>query len=426
MHRPTLLLRSAWLAAALLAAAVLSSWAGPALAQGSTLVIGGALRDDNAEVWTRLVALAGGRGACISVFATASSDPAASAQAIQTQLARHGARGQTIAIAPRLPGLDAQALAAAVQDPAWVARVRGCRGVFFSGGAQERLLDTLAPGGQDSPVLAAVREVWRAGGVVAGTSSGAAVLSGIAFRDAPDPLAVMKGRLRAGREWARGFGFAPAGLLIDQHFVRRGRIARLLPLMQAQGLGLGLGVEENSAALLRGSEVEVLGARGVIVADLSQASTEPRLPAFNLRGATLHWLQSGDRFDLATRHVQTKGRRQPPSPGGDEGPEVLPDMLAEGALVQAMDRLLDSGRAELRGLSYAVRPAADDAAPDIGFEWRLWVDAGSAAWRTDAGNTLAGVRLDIAPVRMQRPLYLPLTVPLTVPLAVPLTVPTPP
>jgi cyanophycinase len=387
-------------------ALVLAAAAASALAQGSTLAIGGALRDDNHAIWQRLVQLAGGRGACVSVFATASSEPDASAASIAANLARHGARGQHIRIAPRLPGMDAQALAAAVRDPAWVARVRGCRGVFFSGGAQERLLDTLAPGGQDSPLLLAVREVWQRGGVVAGTSSGAAVLSAIAFRDAPDPLAVMKGRLRAGQEWAPGFGFSP--VLIDQHFVRRGRIARLLPLMQAQGLALGLGVEENSAALIRGTQVEVLGASGVLVADLSDAASEPRLPAFNLRGARLHWLQAGDRYDLATRQPQPVGRRLPAVGAGQAPPgtEVLPDMLGEGVLVRVMQALQDS--AALRGLSFAVRPAADDPAPDIGFEWRLWADAGTSAWRTPAGTTVLDARLDVVPVRLQQPIYVPL------------------
>jgi cyanophycinase len=390
-----------------LVALALAATPAPVLAQGSTLAIGGALRDDNHAVWQRLVQLAGGRGACVSVFATASSEPDASAANIAANLARHGARGQHIRIAPRLPGMDAQALAAAVRDPAWVARVRQCRGVFFSGGAQERLLDTLAPGGQDSPLLRAMREVWQRGGVVAGTSSGAAVLSAIAFRDAPDPLAVMKGRLRAGQEWAPGFGFAP--VLIDQHFVRRGRIARLLPLMQAQGLALGLGVEENSAALIRGTKVEVLGASGVLVADLSAASSEPRLPAFNLRGARLHWLQAGDRYDLAARQAQPAGRQLPRTAAAPENPEVLPDMLGEAVFVRAMRALQESGA--LRGVSFAVRPASDDPAPDIGFEWRLWTDDDTSAWRTAAGITVLNARLDIVPLRMQQPLYQPIAIP---------------
>ena len=157
-------------------------------AQGSTVVIGGALLDTYHAVWARLVQLAGGRGACFAVFATAAGQPDEAAAAIAANLARHGAGAEHIRVGPKISGQD---VAAAVQDPQWLNKVRDCCGVFFSGGAQERLLDTPQPAGQATPLLQAVRAVWQAGGVVAGTSSGAAVLSTLAFRDAPEPLRVM-------------------------------------------------------------------------------------------------------------------------------------------------------------------------------------------------------------------------------------------
>jgi cyanophycinase len=388
--------------------------AGLAQAQGTTVAIGGALLDSNHAVWSRLVQLAGGRGACFAVFATGAGNPDESAAAIASNLARHGARAEPIRVAPRIEGQD---IAAAARNPAWAAKVRGCRGVFFSGGAQARILDTLMPGGVDTPLLEAVRDVWRGGGVVAGTSSGAAVLSAIAFRDAGEVLAVMKGQLREGQEWARGFGFTPANVIIDQHFIRRGRIARLLPLMQTTGTPLGVGVEEDSAAIFRGDEVEVIGARGVLIADLSAATRNGRLPAFNLQGATLHWLQAGDRYDLATRRVTPGVPRatllEPLAAGFKgyhAGAPFVTDVLAEGRLVQAMARLVDSDQREGRGLAFEASPAKDDPAPELGFEWRFWVDAGTRGWLTlqPEAYSLAGVRLDIAPVRMARPLYTPL------------------
>ena len=403
-------------ASALALALALSLTAGSAQAQGITVAIGGALQDNNHAVWSRLVQLAGGRGACFSVFATAAGDPDASAAAISANLARHGAKTVHVRVSPRIAGQD---VAAEVRSERWLEAVRGCRGVFFSGGAQERLRSALRPGGQDSPLLLAVRQVWQRGGVVAGTSSGAAVLSAVAFRDAPDPLAVMKGRLREGQEWAAGFGFLPAQVLVDQHFIRRGRIARLLPLMQAQGLVLGVGVEEDSAALFQGDTVEALGRSGVLVADLTQATRNAQLPGFNLAGATLHWLQSGDRFRLEQRVVQPPPaalRAQLLQPlaaghrGYHSGPIFITELLAEGRLVQALAQLVDSDQREARGLAFAALPAADDPAPELGFEWRLWVDEGTRGWLTlqPTAVTVAGVRLDIVPVRVQRPLYVPL------------------
>ena len=397
--------------------AVLWLWAcAAAQAQGSTVVIGGALQDSNHAVWARLVQLAGGRGACFAVFATAAGQPDESAAAIAANLARHGGRAEHIRVGPRIADQD---VAAAVRNPLWLDKVRGCRGVFFGGGAQERLLDTLQPAGQPTPLLQAVRDVWQAGGVVAGTSSGAAVLSTLAFRDAPDPLRVMQGQLRAGIEWDRGFGFITSEVLVDQHFIRRGRIARLLPLMQDQNVPLGVGVEEDSAALFQHGQIEVLGTRGVLVVDLAGATRNSALPHFNLAGATLHWLQSGDRFDLARRQVQPavpqlRGTLLQPlnaaHQGYHRGPAFFADLLAEGHLVKAMARLVDSDQRELRGLAFNALPALpgkDDPAPPLGFEWRLWVDENTRGWLTLQPEiyTLSGVRLDVQPVRMAQPLY---------------------
>jgi cyanophycinase len=387
-----------WLAAA--------SAAGPVA--GTAVAIGGALRDDNHAVWNRLVELAGGPGAHFAVLATASAEPEASAAAIVANLQRHGAVAEAIPVAPLLPGID---LAAAVKDPIWVDRVRASQAVFFSGGAQARLLDTLRPGGRTTPLLAAVRAVFDGGGVVAGTSSGAAVMSETMFLDAPDPLAALKGRLRDGIEVGRGFGFVPADVVIDQHFLQRGRIGRLLPLLQSRGLPLGIGVEEDSAAVVRGNLVEVVGSRGAVVVDLGGARSDPG--AFNVQGVRLHHLAAGDRFDLQARRVSPHAGRPAPLPGtgtgtGTEEP-FYPEMLGPRVLYNAMSGLIESARPEVLGLSFEARPAADDRQPDLAFEWRLYKAADTVGWPAGGGTdaTVADLRLDVRPVRLARPLYTP-------------------
>lgn len=410
------LLRAAWLGLAVPAPALLGALPAPAQAQGTTVAIGGALLDANAEVWRRLVELAGGPGSCYAVLPAASGEPERSAATVAANLARHGGRAELLRVSPRLAD---EPVADAVRDPRWIAVLERCRGVFMTGGAQSRLLDALQPGGRASPLLDAMRALWQRGGVVAGTSSGAAVLSEVVFRDAPDPLAVMKGRLREGREWAPGFGFLPPQVVVDQHFVRRGRIARLLPLMQAQRRTLGLGVEEDSAAVVHDGVVEVLGARGVLVAELAEATHDAKLGAFNLAGARLHWLESGDRYEIAAARVLPAARKQagtrlepldPRHAGYHQGPAFYADVLGEDTIVRAMARLVDSDQRSVRGLAFAARPAEDDPAPDLGFEWRLSADGATRGWLLTGPEsyTLAGVRLDIVPVRMTRPLYTPL------------------
>ena len=85
-------------------------------------------------------------------------------------------------------------------------------------------------------------------------------------------------------------------------------LGRMLPLMLAHGMTLGVGVEEDSAAILRGDVVEVLGA-GALLVDLADAATDAKLGAFNLSNARLTYLGHGDRYDLRTRTLI-----RPPAP----------------------------------------------------------------------------------------------------------------
>jgi cyanophycinase len=87
-------------------------------------------------------------------------------------------------------------------------------------------------------------------------------MSSVMFRDAPSVIGVMKGQLRDGKEVDRGLGFVGSNLFVDQHFLKRGRFGRMIPLMLAKGYKLGLGVDENSAAIVHGDDIEVIGAKG--------------------------------------------------------------------------------------------------------------------------------------------------------------------
>ncbi len=408
-------------------------------AQGITIAVGGALQEDNQALWQHLVqrvqvAAIDARqsapsrstdrpaGDCYNIITLASSEPEAAAARVAKNLAQRGGRGEHLHLEQRVPGQSSAAtLAAAVQDPTWVERLRLCQGVYMTGGAQGRLIDALQPQGRPSALLQAMHQLWREGGVIAGSSAGTAVLSDVIFRDAPEPLAVMKGRLRSGVEWARGFAFAPTGLVLDQHAVKRGRIGRLLPLMQAQNVPLGVAVEENSAAEFQGQTMLALGGRGILIADLS-AAKQVSDKAFNVSGARLHWLEAGDRFDLVSKQVmpslakQAGTLLQPLSKthnGYLKGNWFYADMLGDGVVVTAMTRLVDGDQRELRGLSFAAIPKSDDPAPDLAFEWRLWLDEDTRGWlvTNPEGYTLSGVRLDIVPVQVQRPLYRPYTLP---------------
>jgi cyanophycinase len=392
------------------AATAIKSATGPAVA------IGGALRDDNAAVWSRLVELAGGPGARFVVLATASGDPEAAARGTIAALTAQGALAEHLRVAPELKGVD---LRQAVRDPALIDKVRAANGVFFTGGEQGRIVDTLRPDGVESPLLVAIRELQQRGGVVAGTSAGAAIMSRTMFRDPASVITLMKGPMRPGQDFDAGLGFAQSDLFVDQHFLRRGRLGRMLPLMQAHGMTLGIGVEEDSAAVLRGDQVEVLGIGGALLVDLTEAATDAKLGAFNLSNAKLTYLGHGDRYDLRTRtltpaRAKLDGQLIDPrasdfKPYQEDAPFAL-DVLAAGVVLQRMVSIVDGRATESRGLAFDASP--NPPAPrDQGFEFRFSRRADTLGWYDPVASgdayTLANIRLDVVPVRVAQPLFGP-------------------
>ncbi len=399
---------------------------------GIAVPIGGALKYDNHEVWRRLVELAGGKDARFAVFATASDDPEKSAGLIIAALNKQGAIAEHIPIAPKLTTTDVRQ---AVRDPALVAKVKASRGIYFAGGAQERITDALYESdGKPTPILTAIWDVFNQGGVVAGTSAGAAIMSTTMFRDPPEVLAILKaGRngLREGADIDRGLAFVGPEVFVDQHFLKRGRIGRMLPLMVQKGYKLGVGVDENSAVVFQGDEIEVInanGSKGALVADLEASTTDKTVSEFNLKNARLTYLDRGDRFNLKTRVVT-------PSPQKLSGRKVdavaknfspffaseafYLDIVGDTVIVNAMSHLIDSKQSTLTGLAFNPLSAKDvvnaasargkDPSAELGFEFKLRKERDSLGYFTgDFGGedyTVINIYLDITPVTMAQPLY---------------------
>ena len=397
-------------------AALLGAGAAPAQ---TAIVIGGALRMDNDAVWQRIVDEAGGPGqARFAVLATAAANPELSARLIIDALTRHGAQAEHIPVAPRLEGVDLQRN---LNDPALIGKVRASNAVFFSGGAQGFIVDTLQPGGRRTEMLDAIWEVYRRGGVVAGTSAGAAIMSRVMFRDALNVMEVMRGTLREGQEIDRGLGFVGDELFVDQHFLKRGRIGRMLPLMMAKGYRFGLGVEENSAAVVRGDRIDVIGGRGALLVDLRDARSDPTLGMFHLGGARLSYLDNGARHDLRSGATSPAARKTAagapvpiralalgqPMPSRGPVDTFQPDILGDNRIVQAMSELLQSPANEVRAMAARTRPGATEPRDRTGFVFRLYRGADTQGWIDADGNahdvTLLDVRLDVRPVRLPDP-----------------------
>ena len=171
-------------------------------------------------------------------------------------------------------------------------------GVFLTGGNQLRLSTMI--GGTE--VAKALRRRNSEGMHVAGTSAGAAFLCEhmIAFgREGASPRARIV-------TLAPGLGLTNK-VIIDQHFRQRDRIGRLLALVAGSPELLGIGIDEDTAALFSGDTLEVLGRHSVTIVDGSGAETDIHRVkghgAITVSGAVLHVLSAGNRFDLVERKL---------------------------------------------------------------------------------------------------------------------------
>ena len=400
----------------------------PSSTRGIAIILGGAVRYDNDAIWQRTVELAGGKGAKFAVLAMASEDPVKSAAAIVNVLNKHGAVAEYIPILGNFKGAGADSQKP-VRDPQFVEKIRRSDGIFFSGGAQDRITAALLDAdGRYTPALAAIWQVFQRGGVVAGTSAGAAIMSTTMFRDAPDVLKVLKFGAHDGNEIAPGLGFVGPDLFVDQHFLKRGRLGRMLPVMVQKKYRLGLGVDENSAAIVRHGEIEVIGSNGALVADLGDAVSYQVGAAFGLKGAKITLLERGDRFNINSKNVtpspqKLAGKKLDPNAAKYtpyfDAPMFHPDILGEGALSNAISNLIDNQHTESTGLAFRVPGEtmnhADDKSRDLGFEFKFRKGPDSLGYFTTAlggeNYTVINIYLDVTPVSMASPLYRPLPLP---------------
>ena len=267
-----------------------------ALAAGPVMVIGGAedkLR--HKAILSRFARFAGGADAHVVVISTASSlgDEA-------TERYRELFAGLGIT---RVSGLrpEERAEANAPEVPKLLADATG---VFLTGGNQSRL--TQVVGGTrlaDALLLAHDR-----GAVLAGTSAGASAMAShmVAFgQSGPTP----KNRMV---QLSAGLGVIQ-NVVIDQHFEQRARVGRLLALVAQSPALLGIGVDEDTCAIVHPDRtLQVVGKGAVTIVDGSHIKTDAfRGKGYRplmVSGAVLHSLPAGYWFDLRGRTLLAEPR----------------------------------------------------------------------------------------------------------------------
>ena len=240
-------------------------------ANGTLVVAGGGVTDP--AIYERFVTLAGGPEAPIVVIPTAGTGETYGDFWPGLQRLRDAGATRITVLHTR----DRQE----ADGEEFVAPLRQARGVWFSGGRQWRLVDAYL----GTRTVTEIRGVLERGGVVGGSSAGATIQGSYLVRGDTSTNTIMMG------DHTEGFGFL-ANVAIDQHLLRRNRHFDLVEVIEAHPELLGIGLDENTAIVVRGDSFEVIGSGYVAIYDSTRVVGE---------SGEFYFLAPGDRYDLSNR-----------------------------------------------------------------------------------------------------------------------------
>ncbi len=327
---------------------------------GRLAIIGGRLEADNSSVFAAMKRLCNRR---IAVIPVASDIPQEVGAEAVDSFERNGICAELLPLFWRA-GDDSDA-----NERALIERVESCGSVFFTGGDQSRIVHSLIQGGEATLLLKSIRALHAGGGLVAGSSAGAAAMSRQMILGGTSNEALSYGLVDdpdvPGLALGEGLGFFPWGV-IDQHFIARGRIGRLVVATRAAGERVGFGVDENTALIVEGERAVVRGETGVIVVDLGGARTGDDN---SVEGVNISYLDDGDEYDLRRNEILPCRDKKPVrvSKSSFRGP--APVKRCAFGIYTLLDMMLRLARADT---AYYTRDSVNS-----------WPDKGDVAWSVE-------------------------------------------
>ncbi|MCX8056011.1 MAG: cyanophycinase [Ignavibacteria bacterium] len=261
-------------------------------ATGYLVIIGGGNRTE--EIMKKIIEL-GGKAPKVLIIPNASSEPTETAQRLVEEFTKLGIQSIKTFFGDRDKA----------NDNNYVKQFADCNIVFFSGGDQNRLTKDLL----NTKLLDLIKLIYYSGGVISGTSAGAAVMSKMMItgdeyknKDSSNPFSTIEtGNVAV----AEGFGFLE-DVIIDQHFIKRKRLNRLISLVIENSDKLGIGIDESTAIVVYPDRTfEVIGESQVIVFDTSKSPDLRENERDKIGGSNIimHILLPKQKFDLNTKRV---------------------------------------------------------------------------------------------------------------------------
>jgi cyanophycinase len=243
--------------------------------RGTLIIIGGARTP--AAAFKEFVLAAGGARASIVVLPISMPAPLPAQDGMAEALKRAGVTDVTV--------LD-QRTPQAIDQPEPLAALRRATGIWFGGGRQWRFVDAY----EGTEAERQMHAVLARGGVIAGSSAGATIQGDYLVRGHPlgPQYMICEG-------YPRGMGFLP-GVAIDQHFTQRKRQPDLIGFLGRYPQFLGIGLDESTAIIVRGSKAQVVGEHQVHFYDPRQGVVD---------ASRCSSLSAGGEYDLLMRKVVT-------------------------------------------------------------------------------------------------------------------------
>ncbi len=370
-------------------------------AEGIVMLVGDVLPLKNQVVWRNLVKLAERKPGKNLIIAGAHSRPKLYGGFAQRAFQRYGSSADLLPIAEVFQEFSTD-FRFATEDRNLTDQVRNSSSVFFVGGLPQRLSTIMySQDGELSDLGRAIQEAHAAGSMIIGGISGPGILSTEA-----DAIEILTDGAVDADYLHRGLGLIWKGWFADQHYFSRGRFASGLVAMHQSGLRFGIGVGLDTVAVLHSNVIEVLGNRGVIVSDISDATFSLAAKGVSVRQVRLSYLENGDRLDAGTMAIL-------PYQKGLTGFEIVPQVIASegsqvdhfvssqemflpGELVRLMHESLEAETGQSQG--YALHHGKRD-----GFRFRFYTGPDSRGWLATSEDgedklTLANIYLDIEPL----------------------------